>query len=121
MFFHLLNLNMKKHSALNLAFLAPWRFNWYFFSLLSVVQSFLSSCLCGKNAFAFAFSADPSLTSADPHFGGGHTGAIRGTCVISADLAEPSAMQKYQFGGFSRASRLSFRRMKLHFVHLLHF
>jgi hypothetical protein len=69
----------------------------------------------------FALSADHSLSFAELTFGGGYTGAVRCTCVISAEIAEPAAITKCQFGGFSRASRQSIRRQKLHFVQLLHF
>jgi hypothetical protein len=63
---------------------------------------------------AFAFSAVFSLTSAaatPKSARGSNTGAIRCTCAISEALAEPAAIQKCQFSGFSRASRLSFQRM----------
>jgi hypothetical protein len=45
----------------------------------------------------------------------------RCTCVISVESAEPTATQKCQFSGLSRASRLSFRRINLQFVHFSHF
>jgi len=60
----------------------------------------------------------PSIRRID--IGGGHTRAIRCTDANSADTAEPTAAQKCQFGGFSRASRLSFRREKCHLCHLRH-
>jgi len=41
---------------------------------------------------------------------GGNTGAFRRICVTSVAVAEPSAAQKCQFGGLSRASRLSIQR-----------
>jgi hypothetical protein len=43
---------------------------------------------------------------------GGIEGAIRRICVISALLRELPAGIKCQFGGHSRASRLSFQRIK---------
>ena len=41
---------------------------------------------------------------------GGHTGTSRCIRAISALSAEPTAMQKCQFSGFSRASRPPFQR-----------
>ncbi len=89
-----------KNTLLNSAFSAPLR---------------LFSSLCVKNAFAFASSADHSLAPAEPTFGGGHTGAFRCTCVISAASAEPAAIQKCQFSGFSLASRPPFQRINCTF------
>ncbi len=44
---------------------------------------------------------------------GGHTGAIRCTCAISADMSEPPADTKCQFSGITGGSRLSFRRINV--------
>ncbi len=57
---------------------------------VSAVHSHISLRLFRKNAFTFACSAAFSPPTAEPRFGGGHTGAVRCTGAISADLREPA-------------------------------
>src|SRR5262249_15984594 len=90
--------------------LHPWR-SWrlilYSFSTLCVLCA--SPCLCGKSLRIFTFAASP------PHIRRNATpqNAAADPRELSAALADRSAastMQKCQFGGFERASRLPFRR-----------
>ncbi len=73
---------------------------------------FVSSWLI-RIAFAFAFSADCSLTPAamaQQLHSGGYSRPIRCKCSNSVASADPTADTKCQFSGVSRVSRQSFQR-----------
>ena len=83
--------------------------------VLGVLAVKFSGLLIATRVCTFGGSL-PSIRRID--ISGGHTGTSRCTCVISALSAEPAAMQKCQFSGFSRASRPPFQREICNFCNL---
>jgi hypothetical protein len=90
----------------------PWRSlgNLIFSCDFKLAPCNYNGSIKGSLRCASVDSAAVSLTSAEPHVGGGITRDIRCICAISAAMSKPPAVPKSHFGGYKGAVRLSFQR-----------
>ncbi len=105
MFFQNVTLSMRNSFTIGVQLPLYWCIRCYF--------SLFFLCLCGSIALVFAFrrlSPSHPLRRNWQCRRGGHTGASRFTCAISAASAETAASQKCRFSGSLPCSRPPFRR-----------